>query len=274
MLSCGIGLKPQHFEEALAARAQGLWFEVHAENYMADGGPRLAWLARIRAQHPLSLHGVGLSLAGAAEPDTAHLARLVALAQRIEPVLVSEHLAWSAWRGNCWPDLLPVVRTRSTLARLAANIGRVQDALGRTIAIEHPAHYLALEHEIGEIEFLTELAARSGCQLLIDVNNVFVGANNLGYSAGDWIDAVPVAAIAEIHLAGHSRDPQWGEALLIDSHDMPVSEAVWDLYARLLARSGPRPTLLERDGHVPAFASLLHERERAHDLLGQTAMAA
>ncbi|MCL6264626.1 DUF692 domain-containing protein [Craterilacuibacter sp. RT1T] len=228
---------------------------------MTDGGPRLAWLERIRERHPLALHGVGLSLAAASEPDPAHLKRLASLAERVQPALISEHLAWSAWRGHCWPDLLPIIRNRASLARLSANIGRLQDALGRTIAIEHPAHYLQLEHEIGEIEFLSMLSARSGCQLLVDINNVYVGARNLAYSADEWIDALPVTAIAEIHLAGHSTDAQWGDALLIDSHDTPVSEAVWDLYARLLARSEPRPTLLER-----AFACLLEERERAHTL--------
>ncbi len=260
----GLGLKPQHYAEALAAPVDGLWFEVHPENYMVAGGPRLAWLAAIRARHPVALHGVALSLAADAEPDGAHLARLAALARRVEPWLVSEHLAWSAWRGAYYPDLLPFPRTDASLARIVTNVGRVQDALGRPIAIENPSHYLRLEdHEWDEIDFLSELARRSGCGLLLDVNNVWVSARNLGASAEAYVDAFPAELVHEIHLAGHGVD----QALLIDSHDAPVAPEVWALYERLIARIGPRPTLIERDGNVPAFSTLMAERARAEALL-------
>jgi uncharacterized protein (UPF0276 family) len=172
-LTAGIGLKPQHYDAALACSADGLWFEVHPENYMIDGGPRLAWLEAIRAHRAISLHGVALSLAADAEPDAAHLKQLADLVRRIEPALVSEHLAWSAWRGAYHPDLLPFPRTDEALDRIAANIQRMQDVLQRRIAIENPSHYLKMTgHAWGEIEFLAELARRTGCGLLLDVNNV------------------------------------------------------------------------------------------------------
>jgi uncharacterized protein (UPF0276 family) len=270
-ITAGLGLKPQHYEEALAQQASGLWWEVHPENYAVDGGPRLAWLEALRARQPLSLHGVSLSLAADEPPGEAQLQRLAQLARRLEPALVSEHLAWSTWRGHYLPDLLPFPRSNAALARIAANIGRVQDRLGRTIAIENPAHYLHLAgHDWSETDFLAELARRTGCALLLDVNNVYVSARNLGSSAEDYLDTFALHAVAEIHLAGHHADPRWGEALLIDSHDAPVSEPVWALYEHVLARAGRSiPTLIERDAEIPPFADLMAERMRAHALLQQ-----
>ena len=216
----------------------------------------------------MSLHGVGLSLAADANPDEAHLARLAALARRVEPFIVSEHLAWSAWRGAYYPDLLPFPRTGEALARICANVGRAQDALGRRIAVENPSHYLRIEaHAWDEVDFLAELARRSGCGLLLDVNNVYVSACNLGTSAEAYIDAFPGAQVTEIHLAGHTPDPALGPALLVDSHDAPVAPEVWALYERLVARIGPRPTLIERDDNIPAFGVLLAERDRAQAAL-------
>ena len=264
--TAGLGFKPQHFSEALASPAVGLWFEVHAENYMVDGGPRLAMLEQLRRDRPISLHGVGLSLGSASEPDTDHIAALKRLADRFEPALVSEHLAWSRFEGRCFPDLLPLPRTNETLARLATNIGRVQDALGREILIENPTHYLPLnEHRWSETSFLRELARRSGCKLLIDVNNVAVGANNIGFDAAGWLLDIPAKLVGEVHLAGHSLDADG--ALLIDSHDEPVSEQVWSLYEDFITRIGPRPTIIERDGNVPPFAELVRERDRAQAVL-------
>lgn len=264
-LTAGVGLKPAHFEEALACSRRGLWFEVHPENYFVAGGPRLRWLQAIRARHPVSLHGVSLSLAAAAAPEPLALKRLADLVARIEPALVSEHLAWSVWRGAYRPDLLPVPRTDEALQRLCDNVGRVQDRLRRRIAVENPAHYLRFDdHQYGEAEFLEALARRSGCALLIDVNNAYVSARNLGGDAAAFLDAVPAEAIAEVHLAGHRTDPLLGAALLIDSHDTPVAAEVWALYERLIARIGPRPTLLERDADLPPFTALLAERERVH----------
>jgi uncharacterized protein (UPF0276 family) len=208
-----------------------------------------------------------MSLAGAADPDPDHLAALKRLVDRFEPELVSEHLAWSRLDGRCFPDLLPVPRTNEVLKRLAANIGRVQDALGREILIENPTHYLALrDHQWSEISFLCELARRTGCKLLIDVNNVAVGAHNLGYDAAAWLEEIPSKLAGEIHLAGHALD---GEGtLLIDSHDAPVSDDVWELYEAFVARIGPTPTLIERDGNIPPFCELMAERERAQGILG------
>ncbi len=264
LLTAGLSLKPEHFAPALSSEADGLWFEVHPENYMVAGGPRLAWLEAIRARHPISLHGVSLSLASDAEPDAAHLQRLAALARRVQPALISEHLAWSAWDGQYFPDLLPFPRTSSALYRVAANIARSQDALGTTIAIENPSHYLRIDgHEWDEIDFLSELARRTGCSLLLDINNVHVSARNLGFCAEDWIDRFPHARVSEIHLAGHTVDPQWGDALLIDSHDAPVAPEVWELYRRFTDRAGARPTLVERDGNVPDFDVLMAERAQA-----------
>ncbi len=275
MLSAGLGLKPQHFDAALACRAPGLWFEAHAENYLVDGGPRLHWLEAVRAAHPISLHGVSLSLAGAAPLDTGHLRRLAALVRRIEPALVSEHLAWAAWDGMHFPDLLPFPRTGEALRLACAHIDQAQAALGTRIAIENPSHYLRIEgHDWDEIDFLQELAARTGCGLLLDVNNVHVSACNLGFDAHAYLDRFPADAVMEIHLAGHSTDPALGAALLIDSHDAPVAPEVWALYRHLIGRIGARPTLIERDGEVPAFDELLAERAIAARELGDVTDAA
>jgi uncharacterized protein (UPF0276 family) len=265
--AAGIGFKTEHFREAVSSAAAGLWFEVHAENYMVAGGARLAMLDELRRHRPLSVHGVGMSLAGAAPPDADHLAALRRLVDRFEPALVSEHLAWSTLDGRCFPDLLPVARTVESLERCADNIGRMQDALARQVLIENPSHYLPLDHEWSETDFLAELARRSGCGLLIDVNNVAVGAHNLGFDPIGWLDEIPAELVGEIHLAGHSFDA--GGELLIDSHDEPVSESVWALYESFVARIGPRPTLIERDGNLPPFAELMAERDRAQVLMSR-----
>ena len=263
-LSAGLGLKPQHYDAALDCAAPGMWFEVHAENYLVAGGPRLQWLEAVRAAHPVSLHGVSMSLAGAAPLDDGHLRRLAALVRRIEPALVSEHLAWTAWDGRHFPDLLPFPRTNEALRLVCDHIDQAQAALGRRIAIENPSHYLRMEgHDWEEIDFLRELVARTGCGLLLDVNNVYVSSRNLGFEANGYLDRFPAEAVLEIHLAGHSTDPSLGHSLLIDSHDAPVAPEVWALYRRLVRRIGVRPTLIERDGEVPAFEQLLAERNIA-----------
>ncbi len=265
--AAGLGLKSQHYAQALAATAPGLWFEVHPENYMSAGGPRLGALTAIRKRHPLSLHGVGLSLAADADPDPNHLKALKALVDRFEPFVVSEHLAWSTHRGVHQPDLLPFPRTQAALTRIADNISRLQDALGRKVLIENPSLYLPLTgHDLSETDFLAALVRQTGCGLLVDVNNAFVSASNLGYAAEAYLDALPAAAIGEIHLAGHSPD-EGGSGLLIDTHGAPVAEPVWALYRRLIDRIGPRPTLIERDDDIPAFAVLMAERDRAQKAL-------
>lgn len=266
-LGAGLGFKPEFAEDALAARDPGLWFEVHPENYLVAGGPRLALLETLRATHPLSLHGVSMSLGGTAPPEPEHLRRFAALADRLQPALVSEHLAWSRFGGAYAPDLLPVPRTTEALRHVAANLSRMQDALQRRVAIENPTHYLPLAHDWGEVDFLHELVRRSGCGLLVDVNNVFVSASNLGIDASAWIDAIDSDAVMEIHIAGHRADADASTGLLIDSHDAAVAAPVWALLARLTARIGPRPTLVERDGNLPPFAELIAERRQAQSAL-------
>ncbi|MEE1890260.1 MNIO family bufferin maturase [Pseudomonas carassii] len=264
-MGAGLGLKAEHYDQAWACHAEGLWFEVHPENYMV-GGPRLAWLALMTERHPLSLHGVALSLAADAEPDATHLRRLRTLIDQVHPALVSEHLAWSTWRGQYHPDLLPFPRSDEALIRIAGNIQRTQDALGCHISIENPSHYLHLQgHDRDEIDFLAELVRRTGCGLLLDVNNVYVSAHNLGFDAADYLARFPAQAITEIHLAGYSHDDQG--ALLVDSHDAAIAAPVWSLYQQLIARIGPRPTLIERDGNIPAFDELLAERALAQATL-------
>lgn len=271
--TAGLGLKSQHYDDALTSRADGLWFEVHPENYMSAGGPRLTALESVRERHPVSLHGVGLSLAADADPDADHLRALKRLVDRFDPFVVSEHLAWSTHRGAHQPDLLPFPRTRAALDRICDNVSRMQDALGRRVLVENPSLYLPLQgHALDEVDFLTTLVARTGCGLLVDVNNVFVSASNLGYAPETYLDALPAEAIGEIHLAGHAPDPG-GSGLLIDTHGAPVAEAVWTLFERLIRRIGPRPTLIERDDDIPAFATLLAERDRAAAVLASAKTA-
>lgn len=258
----GVGLKASHIHEALASPAVGLWFEVHAENYMVDGGPRLAMLEAAREARPLSLHGVGLSLAGHLLPDTAHLRKLKRLADRFEPFLLSEHLAWSSLDGRAFPDLLPFPRNRGALDIVCRNIDFAQSLLGRTLLVENPSHYLAIDgHDWSETDFLAEIARRTGCGLLLDLGNVHVSAHNLGLDARGYIDAFPAHAVGEIHLAGACADGELD--LLIDNHGAPVAGPVWALFDRFLDAHGPRPTLIEWDREVPPFATLMRERDQA-----------
>ena len=273
-LTAGLGFKFEHLDEALAAGAPGLWFEVHAENYMVDGGPRLAALAAIRACHPLSVHATGLSLASIEPPDAQYLRRLKTLVMRFEPALVSDHLAWQTGNGAHYSDFFPFPRTEAALSVVARNVDRVQTHLGRPILVENPSLYVDLHgHELSEAEFLGELTRRTGCGLLIDVNNLFVSATNLHFDAAAALDALPVAPISEIHLAGHCRDGDPDSALIIDTHGTAVADPVWRLFKRLIDRVGPRPTLIERDDNIPPLAVLMAERDRAHHLLDEIAVA-
>jgi uncharacterized protein (UPF0276 family) len=272
--AAGIGFKSVHFDEVMRSHAHGLWLEVHPENYMVDGGLRLAMLDALAERFSLSLHGVSLSLAAAALPDTMQLQRLRRLIDRVQPALVSEHMAWSVWAGRYVPDLLPFPRTHESLGHLVRNVMHAQDRLGRRISLENPSHYLALEgHDWSETDFLGELARRSGCGLLLDINNVHVSTHNLGEDPLAYLDRFPLHAVTEIHLAGHTVD-DGDAALLIDSHDTPVADSVWSLYRQVLLRGGARPTLIERDGDLPSFDILLGERGRAHALLESERMAA
>ncbi|MGK0267182.1 MAG: hypothetical protein ACI82N_001435 [Maricaulis sp.] len=265
--SAGLGLKPEYFRPALDEQAAGLWFEVHPENYMSAGGPRLAWLDAIAASKPLSLHGVGLSLGGLEPPDPAHLQRWKTLIDRYQPVRISEHLAWSVHSGTYFNDLLPTPMTRAALDRFCAHVDAMQTALGRSVLIENPSRYLPLREEIPEAEFLAETVRRTGCGLLLDVNNLHVSAHNLGFDIAAWLDAIPGEAVGEIHLAGHEADLELGGELLIDTHGAPIADPVWDLFETVIARLGPRPVLIERDNNIPAFGELLAERDRAQRVL-------
>jgi len=265
----GVGLKAQHYETILDERPDIGWFEVHAENYMGDGGPPHHYLEAIRRDYPLSLHGVGLSI-GADHPlDAAHLARLKVLNERYQPGLVSEHLAWSSHGGVFFNDLLPVPYTSEAVALVSDHVDRLQEVLGRRILLENPSTYVTFEaSEMSEIDFLLAVVLRSGCGLLLDVNNVLVSATNQGYAAEDYIDTFPLSSVGEIHLAGHARDrDDAGATLLIDAHDRAVDDKVWALYARAIARGGARPTLIEWDNDVPAWKTLFAEARTADRLM-------
>ena len=269
--SAGLGFKPQYFNEILTYPAGDAWFEIHAENYMVEGGRRLAMLETLRASCPVAVHGVGLSLAADAPPNADHLARLKMLVVRFDPFLVSEHLAWSFWNGTYVPDLLPFPRTRAALNRITRNVEITQTFLGRRILIENPSLYVQLEgHEMSERDFLSDLVQRTGCGLLVDVNNAYISGHNLGLDPWKYLAGLPASAIDEIHLAGHAAEGPEDDALLIDTHGAPVAEHVWALYERLIGWIGPRPTLIERDSDLPPFGELCSERERAERVLAAT----
>ncbi len=272
----GVGLKARHYDTVLADRPDIGWFEVHAENYMGAGGPPHRYLEAIRQAYPLSLHGVGLSIGGAAPLDADHLGRLKALVERYEPGLVSEHLAWSSHGGEFLNDLLPLPYTERTLAHVADHVAQVQDVLGRRVLVENPSTYVAFDHSaMTETAFLAALVRRTGCGLLLDVNNLYVSATNHGFAAHDYLDAFPLEAVGEIHLAGHAADrDEDGASLLIDAHDRPVAEAVWALFAHAVGRTGPKPTLIEWDTDVPDWPTLYAEARRADTTLAAAAPAA
>ncbi len=265
----GIGLRAQHVGELLATRPAVPWLEVHPENYMS-GGAALASLEAVRREYPVSLHGVGLSLGTAGEIDARHLIRVKSLVDHIEPCLVSEHLSWSTAGGVYLNHLLPLPYTEETLAVVAGHIHEVQDALGRRILIENPSSYLRFRHSsMAEPHFLAELARRTGCGLLCDVNNIYVSARNLGLDAASYLDALPAHGIGEIHLAGHAENDADGRVILIDDHGSPVAAPVWNLYERALERFGPVPTLIEWDTDIPELAVLLAEAGIADRMLNE-----
>ena len=264
LLTAGLGFKPEHLTDALNCSVSGMWYEVHAENYMVAGGVRLNMLDALADRYPISVHGVGLSLASADEPDRQHLHKLKQVVERTEAFVVSEHLAWNRWQGAHFPDLLPFPRTSESLNIIARNIDIAQNALQRKLLIENPSLYLSLDtHEWSETDFLKELVKRMGCGLLVDVNNIYVSTHNVGGSATDYLDQLPVDAIGEIHLAGHVREKTDDIELLVDNHGAAICDDVWKLYQHLINRTGPRPTLIERDNAIPAFDELLSERNLA-----------
>ncbi len=267
--AAGIGLRTAHLAAFAAEDSPTApWLEIHSETFLCDGGPRLAMLDAVVAQYPLSCHGVGLSLGSADGLDPAHLARLKKLFARVQPGLISEHLAWSSTGGAYLNDLLPLPYTERVLDIVAANVAAAQDSFGRRILVENPSAYIAFADEtMGEAKFLTRLVERTGCGILLDINNVYVSAANTGGDAAAYLRALPTMAISEIHLAGHSV----ANGMLIDTHDARVSDAVWALYADTIARIGARPTLIEWDRDVPEISVLLGEAHAAQVILDQRA---
>jgi uncharacterized protein (UPF0276 family) len=266
--AAGIGLRAPHIAQVLEERLPVPWFEVHSENYFAEGGASHAALERIRADYPLSLHGVGLSLGSADKLDLAHLARLKRLVARYQPALVSEHICWGAIGDVHLNDLLPLPCTREALELMVSRVQQVQESLGRELLVENVSSYLGFrDPQMPESAFVAALVRRSGCGLLLDVNNVYVNSVNHGFDPSDYLRAIPCAAVREIHLAGHTRKDHLPVPLLIDSHSRPVADAVWALYDEALALCGPQPTLIEWDQDIPALEVLLAEASRAEERL-------
>jgi hypothetical protein len=265
-----VGLRAPHYDRFVGADDLPKigWVEVHAENYFEPGGIRRQVLLEVAQRYPVSLHGVALSLGSVEGLDPNHLDRLAALAADVCPVLVSEHLAWSRADGIYYNDLLPLPLTEETLDVVSANVDRTQARLGRPILVENPSGYMHMEEAtMEEAAFLSRLVERTGCGLLVDINNLFVSAFNLGVDADAWLDAVPSTAVGEFHLAGHAREEAGDSVQLIDTHSAPVAEAVWNLYARAIGRLGPRPTLVEWDSALPPLEILLAEAAKAQALL-------
>jgi uncharacterized protein (UPF0276 family) len=265
----GLGLKTEHFREVLDTQPDIGFFEVHAENYMVAGGPFHHFLGLIREQYPLSLHGVGLSIGAEGSLDVQHLQRLAELIRRYQPHAFSEHLAWSSHGRVFLNDLLPLAYDTPTLSRVCEHIDQVQNTLKRTMLLENPATYLAFQRStIDEAQFISEVIHRTGCGLLLDVNNVYVSSINHRRDPLVYLDALPLHAVGEIHLAGFAEDTDnLGDRLLIDDHGAPVDDAVWALYSHVLERVGPVATLIERDNQLPAFSVLNAEVRRANELL-------
>jgi hypothetical protein len=271
----GTSFKHEHLSAILADRPQDSFFEVHAENYMGAGGPPHRALESVRRDYPVSLHGVCMSIGGPQRIDAAHLRRFAALAKRYEPALVSEHLAWSTHETTYFNDLLPLPYTEATLAQVAEHLDQVQEAIGRPILLENPSTYVLFrDSTMSETDFIREVARRSGCGLLLDVNNVFVSATNHGFSALDYLSDFPLDWVGEIHLAGHAKQTDdEGELLLIDSHDGPVADAVWTLFDIVAGRCGPIPTLVEWDSKIPDWPVLKAEATAAQAILNRHARA-
>lgn len=274
--STGVGYKPQHFQAIIDNPTPVEWLEIHAENYMGQGGRPLAQLRALAERFAFSVHGVGLSIGSDTGLDLDHLDRLKTLCDWLQPAQFSEHLAWSTHDSHFLNDLLPLPYTDDTLTRVANHVDQVQNHIGRTMLLENPSSYLAFaESTWEEFDFMSEISKRTGCGLLLDVNNVFVSATNLNYDPRAYIDAFPLDKVGEIHLGGHDEDEDSaGAPLLIDSHGREIVDPVWALYDYTIAKTGPRPTLIEWDTDVPEWPVLADEAKRAHAILNRTTQAA
>lgn len=268
-VAVGLGLRSQHYQDVLAAKPNVGWFEVHSENYFGKGGAPLHFLEKIREDYPISLHGVGMSLGSVDVLDVPHLASLKELIARIEPGLVSEHLSWGSFGGEFINDLAPLPYTKDALVYLADRISQVQEVLGTWILIENPSTYLEYEQSTyQEQEFLNELARRTGCGILLDVNNVYVSCQNHGWDALAYLQGIAADRVGEIHLAGHTVKRIGDQDILIDTHSQPVGAEVWSLYRKALQIIGAKPTLIEWDTDIPPFSVLLDEARQADLYLG------
>ena len=268
-IAAGIGLKPQHYREVLSQQPAAGFFEIHAENYMGEGGLPHHYLAQIRERYPISLHGVALSIGGQDDLDRDHLSRLKSLLLRYDCMLFSEHLAWSTHEGAYLDDLLPLPYTRETLERVCRHISETQEFLGRRMLLENPSTYLLFEQStMTELEFIAEVVKATGCGLLLDVNNVFVSCQNHNMDPRAYLDAFPMQHVGEIHLAGHDeRIDDCGAPLLIDAHGSEVADDVWALYEHTVGLTGPVPTLIERDANIPSLDELMQEASRATQIM-------
>ena len=271
----GLGLRPLHYDALLRGDDAAVdWLEVVSENYLVDGGRPLAMLDRIAERWPLAMHGVALNIGGSDPLDRDYLRALSKLARRVRPALVSDHLCWTRHHGVQLYDLLPLQYDEQSLRHVATRVRQVQDALGTQLVLENVSSYLRFAGDtLDEAEFLAALVADTGCGLLLDVNNVYVNAHNHGIDAIAYLDALPVHAVKQIHLAGHCEDAL-GSGLLIDTHDAPVCDAVWALYAQALRRFGEVPTMIERDDHIPLLAELLAELDIARGIAGAARLGA
>jgi len=268
----GLGLRPVHYPAILESRPGGIdWFEILTENYMVPGGRPLRTLERIRSDYPIVMHGVSMSIGSTTPLDRTYLRELTELARRFEPAWISDHLCWTGRRPTNLHDLLPLPYTQEALDHVAARVSRVQDVLGRQLVLENPSSYVAFRNStMTEWEFLSELAAKADCLLLLDVNNVYVSARNHGFDAIEYIDAMPAHRVRQIHLAGHTVLPH----CIIDTHDAPVCDAVWALYGYAIRRLGPVPTMIERDDAIPPLEELIAELGHARALSAEALRAA
>ncbi len=265
-LGFGLGLRPQHYGEILDGDPPIDWFEIISENYMAPGGRPLAMLEKIRGRYPIVMHGVSLSIASTAPLDQEYLTALKTLAERVEPRWISDHLCWTGVHGVNLHDLLPVPYTHEALRHVCTRVHEVQEILGRVLTIENVSSYVRFgDADMTEWEFLSELARRTGCRLLFDVNNIFVGAFNHGYDPLDFIRGVPAEAVVQMHLAGHT---DLGTHI-IDTHDHPVRDEVWELYRTSVERFGAVSTMIERDDNIPPLAELVEELNRAREIAAE-----
>ena len=266
--NAGVGLKPQHYDDIFSAEQRVKWFEIHPENYFSAAGKNHQALDKIRQDYPLSLHGIGMSLGSDDGVDMVHLKRIKQLIDRYQPALFSEHLSCSRVHHFYNKDLLPMPYTHKAMKRLSDNIDQVQNYLGRTILIENPSSYfLPQDNDFTEWDFLVQLCKRTGANILLDVNNLYVSAINHGFDSSEYLQAIPLTLVGEIHLAGHSEETHEFGQLLIDDHGSEVKQNVWSLYQKTLERIGPKPTLIEWDTNIPDWPTLVSEAEKAEQLI-------